>query len=47
METEEEQIITEEKEPKQKQSKQERLQASIESVDFTHIDSPEQILNLL
>ena len=46
METEEEQIQTQETETKQ-EPKQNRFQASVESIDFNNIDSPEQILNLL
>ena len=46
MEKEEEQIQPQETEIKQ-ESKQNRFQASVESVDFSNINTPEQILNLL
>jgi len=50
METEEEKIEIKEpikEETKQEKSSWNRFQASVESVDFNNINSPEQILNLL
>ena len=46
MEKEEEQIQPQETETKQ-EPKQNRFQASVESVDFSNINTPEQVLNLL